>query len=112
MLGKLSLAFAQEIIQQLVTQGNAQWEDATKTRCLIIWRTPEQWAALIEEWVSARGMSNTVVTLYELQYGEDTQATSFHKLETPMLMKALEALQKRGKAQIFQVDQEMGVKFF
>lgn len=52
--GKLDLAYAQEIIQKLVVQGNAEWEGKEKTRCLIIWRTPDEWADLIYKWVKKK----------------------------------------------------------
>jgi len=52
LIGKLDLAFAQEIVQKLVSQRNAEWEGKEKTRCLIIWRTPDEWADLVYKWVS------------------------------------------------------------
>ena len=49
--GKLELGYVQDVIQKLVSQGNAEWEGREKTRCLIIWRTPDEWADLIYKWV-------------------------------------------------------------
>ena len=34
--------------------GNAEWEDAGKTRCRIFFKTPLEWAALLYAWVSRR----------------------------------------------------------
>ena len=32
--------------------GNVEWEDARKKqRCSVMWRTPEEWAALVYNWV-------------------------------------------------------------
>lgn len=31
--------------------GNIEWEDKRKQRCFVMWRTPDEWAALIFKWV-------------------------------------------------------------
>lgn len=31
--------------------GNIEWEDKKKQRCFVMWRTPDEWAALIFKWV-------------------------------------------------------------
>jgi ESCRT-II complex subunit VPS25 len=41
----------------------------------IFWRTPEEWAALIEAWVDDTALKGAVLTLYELSEGEDTIGT-------------------------------------
>jgi ESCRT-II complex subunit VPS25 len=38
----------------------------------IYWRTPEEWAALVEAWVEATGQRGSVMTLYELVEGDAT----------------------------------------
>lgn len=35
----------------LLTAGNLEWMDKNKTRCLIMWRRPEEWGKLIYQWV-------------------------------------------------------------
>lgn len=37
----------------LLTTGNLEWMDKNKTRCLIMWRRPEEWGKLIYQWVSS-----------------------------------------------------------
>ncbi|CAN8097959.1 unnamed protein product [Discula destructiva] len=78
----------------------------------VYWRTPEEWAALVEGWVDATGQRGTVLTLYELVEGEGTIGTEFHGLDHELLQKALNVLVKRGKAQIFGQEDSQGVKFF
>ncbi|KAM7192898.1 ESCRT-II complex subunit [Rhypophila sp. PSN 637] len=78
----------------------------------IFWRTPEEWAALIDKWVDETGQKGSVLTLYELTYGEATRGTEFHGLDPELLQKALATLVKRGKAQIFGQEDSRGVKFF
>ncbi|KAI0434237.1 ESCRT-II complex subunit-domain-containing protein [Xylaria sp. FL1042] len=78
----------------------------------VYWRTPEEWAALVEAWVDETAQKGTVLTLYELSQGEDTIGTEFHGLDLELLQKALQVLVKRNKAQIFGQEDQLGVKFF
>ncbi|KAI0839853.1 ESCRT-II complex, vps25 subunit [Hypoxylon sp. FL0890] len=78
----------------------------------IYWKTPEEWAALVEAWVEETAQKNSVLTLYELTEGEGTRGTEFHGLDPELLQKALQVLVKRGKAQIFGQEDQQGVKFF
>ncbi|KAI0594133.1 ESCRT-II complex, vps25 subunit [Biscogniauxia sp. FL1348] len=78
----------------------------------VYWKTPEEWAGLIEAWVEETAQKNTVLTLYELTEGEDTRGTEFYGLDPDILQKALQVLVKRGKAQIFGQEDQRGVKFF
>ncbi|KAI2628856.1 ESCRT-II complex, vps25 subunit [Hypoxylon sp. NC1633] len=78
----------------------------------VYWRTPEEWAALVESWVEETAQKGTVLTLYELTEGEATRGTEFHGLDPDLLQKALQVLVKRGKAQIFGQEDQQGVKFF
>ncbi|KAI1826740.1 vacuolar protein-sorting-associated protein [Xylaria intraflava] len=78
----------------------------------VYWKTPDEWAALVEAWVDDTALKGTVFTLYELSRGEDTLGTEFHGLDLELLQKALQVLVKRGKAQIFGQEDQLGVKFF
>lgn len=59
-------------------------------------------------------MTDTVFTVYELLHGDDTSDAAFHGLEQVVMTKALQVLEKRAKAQVFQGSDpnEDGVKFF
>lgn len=37
-----------------VISGNLEWQDKNKSRCLVMWRRPEEWAKFIYQWVSVR----------------------------------------------------------
>jgi len=50
----------------------------------IFWKTPEEWAALIEAWVDDTAQKGTVLTLYELSEGEDTIGTGESRKQTSM----------------------------
>lgn len=32
--------------------GNVEWQDRQKSRCLVMWRSPQEWGKLIYQWVS------------------------------------------------------------
>uniref|UniRef100_A0A7N9AMA7 Vacuolar protein-sorting-associated protein 25 n=1 Tax=Mastacembelus armatus TaxID=205130 RepID=A0A7N9AMA7_9TELE len=73
---KLSMEAIQVVFEELRKKGkfrNLEWLDKNKSRCLVMWRRPEEWGKLIYQWVSKNGMVNSVFTLYELSNGDDTQ---------------------------------------
>ncbi|KAL7955530.1 ESCRT-II complex subunit domain-containing protein [Trichoderma compactum] len=78
----------------------------------LYWRKPEEWAALVEAFVEETAQKGSVLTVYELTEGENTRGTEFHGMDNQVLMKALNILVKRGKAQIFGSQDSLGVKFF
>ncbi|GAB1315760.1 hypothetical protein MFIFM68171_05970 [Madurella fahalii] len=78
----------------------------------VYWRTPEEWASLVEGWVEATGQRGSVLTVYELVEGDGTLGEEFHGLDQELLLKALNVLVKRGKAQVFGQEESRGVKFF
>ncbi|KAK3349320.1 ESCRT-II complex subunit [Lasiosphaeria hispida] len=122
---RLSLADAREVIEFLRKDGRAEYATATGTGTAtaaadggggdvvwIYWRTPEEWAGLVEGWVEETAQKGSVLTLYELTEGDATRGTEFHGLDSELLQKALSVLVKRGKAQIFGQEDSQGVKFF
>uniref|UniRef100_A0A3B5K1E1 Vacuolar protein-sorting-associated protein 25 n=1 Tax=Takifugu rubripes TaxID=31033 RepID=A0A3B5K1E1_TAKRU len=127
---KLSMEAIQVVFEELRKKGkfipfiwNLEWLDKNKSRCLVMWRRPEEWGKLMYQWVSREdlifmisvsrnGMVNAVFTLYELSNGDDTEGEEFHGLEEWMLLRSLQALQAEGKAEIITMDDGKGVKFF
>lgn len=97
--------------------GRAEWVGATKegTRdgeFWVWWRTVEEWAGTIADWVDETAQKNTVLTLYELTESEATLSQDFHGMDPDLLQRALTILVKRGKAQVFGQEDQQGVKFF
>ncbi|CAJ2505254.1 Uu.00g126480.m01.CDS01 [Anthostomella pinea] len=116
---RLSPAHAREILEFMRKEGRAEYvngsggdDDAGGDVVWVYWRTPEEWASLLEAWVDGTAQKGMVLTLYELTEGEGTRGTEFHGLEPELLQKALHVLVKRGKAQIFGQEDHQGVKFF
>lgn len=81
-------------------------------RCWIYWRRPEEWSAVLEEWVERTGQKGTVLTLYEIVEGDASRKEEFWNMDMELLMKSLAVSVKRGKAQIFGGEGSEGVKFF
>ncbi|KPM38409.1 hypothetical protein AK830_g8168 [Neonectria ditissima] len=96
----------------------------------LYWRKPDEWAGLVESYVDESGQKGSVLTVYELVEGDGTigtgklplqplsnaivltDAIDIHGMDNEILLKALNVLVKRGKAQIFGQDDSLGVKFF
>jgi len=43
-----------------------------KPKPTTVWHSIDQWAALLLEWVKERGKMDTVLTVWEIQNGEDS----------------------------------------
>ncbi|KAI1141619.1 ESCRT-II complex, vps25 subunit [Hypoxylon sp. FL0543] len=109
----LRLADAREVLDFMRREGRAEPVGGGAGDVFwIYWKTPDEWAALVEAWVDETAQKNSVLTLYELTEGEGTRGTEFHGLDPELLQKALQVLVKRGKAQIFGQEDQQGVKFF
>ncbi|ELR15037.1 vacuolar proteinsorting-associated protein 25, putative [Acanthamoeba castellanii str. Neff] len=102
------------ILDDLAKQGNGEWMDKEKRRFTVLWRSPAQWGEIIYKWVCNSGLTDTVMTVYELREGDSTEGEEFHNLDGQVLLKALQALEKQAKCQVFSGHQsdEAGVKFF
>ncbi|KKA29882.1 hypothetical protein TD95_003446 [Thielaviopsis punctulata] len=109
----LAPADVREVVDFMRREGRAEYVSGKESGDVVwvFWRTPEEWAGLLEGWIDETGQKGTVLTLYELTEGEKTLGTEFHGLDGDLLLKALNVLVKRGKAQIFGQDSS-GVKFF
>mmetsp|Transcript_11111 Transcript_11111/g.19014 ORF Transcript_11111/g.19014 Transcript_11111/m.19014 type:complete len:186 (+) Transcript_11111:130-687(+) len=97
---------------QLVNRGDGMW-DASKSRCLVFWRRPEEWGDIVYQWVEATGRNNTIMTIYELRQSDDVKGQSFYNLDLDLMMLALNALERSGKAAVFEgaKSDNLGVKF-
>ena len=113
---KLPLDGIYQVLEQLKVKGCVEWEDSkARNRCYIFWRNPEEWADVIFEWVKSNGLDDTVCTLYELVSDEGTADRQFIGLDMFVLKRALQALERRGKAKLLIGEnsvEEDGVKFF
>ncbi|KAF2223194.1 ESCRT-II complex subunit-domain-containing protein [Elsinoe ampelina] len=89
-----------------------------KTVAWVYWRRVEEWADAIYAWVDGTGQRGSVLTVYELREGEETEGTEWRGMDEELFRRCLEVLVKRGRAQVFNTGQGgaggegEGVKFF
>ena len=103
-----------KVFDDLEKRGNGEWTSTEKEKFTVLWRSIAEWSKLIYNWAKNTGQINSVCTFYQLQEDEETVGEEFHGLETELLTKALQFLEKEGKAQLFQGNEssELGIKFF
>lgn len=81
-----------------------------------MWRSAREWGSIILRWIEESGQNGSVVTLYELNEGDETDGLEFHGIGTEILTRALRSLESTGKAQLMSDEEEptliTGVKFF
>lgn len=113
----LKPAHLREILEALVAQGAAEWADGrAKERCLIYWRKPDEWADTLYRHIDATGAQGSVLTVYELVSGDrrGAGADELKDLDPALMKRAVDILQKRGKAQMMRDSNgdDLGIKFF
>ncbi|KAB0792458.1 hypothetical protein PPYR_14417 [Photinus pyralis] len=109
---KLDNEFILAALSDLQRTQNAAPVDKQRHRWEIYWHTLEEWGNLIYNYVTNRGATGSVLTLFELTQGEDVQDEEFCGLETDVLVKALRVLEGEGKCEVITSDDLEGVKFF
>lgn len=115
---RLGIGDAREMVEGMRREGRAEWvvngrkKEEARDVAWIWWRTLDEWAAGLYDWVDETGQKNTVLTLYELTQSEATQSQEFHGMDPELLQKVLNVLVKRGKASVFGNDDQQGAKFF
>ncbi|TFJ81742.1 hypothetical protein NSK_006991 [Nannochloropsis salina CCMP1776] len=110
----LPLDGRREVVQSLVTSGHAEWKDDSRTTALVLWRSPQEVAASILTFIRDNGMAGNVYTVYELRAGDEiTVGADFHGTEPTIFRRALEILERQGKAALFKGSSEEGdgIKF-
>lgn len=76
----------------------------------IYWLTLEEWSQVILTWAVNSGMTNSVLTFFELLNEYPDQ--EFYQLNEQVFMKALKHLENKGKCEVMEIDGSYGVKFF
>ena len=50
----LSKAEVSEILQMMCSAGLAEWISGEKSKCMIFWRSPSEWADIVYAWVTSQ----------------------------------------------------------
>lgn len=73
--------------------GNLEWQDKNKSRCLVMWRRPEEWAKFIYQWVSLRSektrSKSSFLSILTEQLREDSEFPESLRSRYEILMKII-----------------------
>lgn len=73
--------------------GNLEWQDKNKSRCLVMWRRPEEWAKFIYQWVSLRSektrSKSSFFSILTEQLREDSEFPESLRSRYEILMKII-----------------------
>jgi len=96
----------------MVSEGAAFFEPPRQTRSVVVcWKTVEEWAEMLFDWVSSTGQLNTILTHYEIQ--EPPVESALSRIPLPLLTRAIQVLMKSGRAQQIEGTEGGGaVRFF
>jgi len=67
---------------------------------------------MVYDWVQETGQTNSICTLYEIAFGENTAQLDFHGVDEAVLLSALRLLEEKGRCELIEMDGSHGVKFF
>jgi ESCRT-II complex subunit VPS25 len=56
-----------EILQMMISAGNAEWLTHDSTKLMIFWRRPSEWADMVFAWVASQGHTDSIMTMYEFK---------------------------------------------
>jgi ESCRT-II complex subunit VPS25 len=113
---KLNSKAISTFLDALVEEGRAEWEDKSKNRCFIYWKSIPEWADTMQKWCIDNGISGTsLYTVYELRQGDTGEGAEFHGMDTVLFYKVIKFLEKKKKAEYYlkgnSPSDEDGVKF-
>eukprot|EP01147_Barroeca_monosierra_P010003 gene10004-2177_t len=103
------------VLDHLNETGHAEWKNSAKEECALYWRSPREWGDIIYKWAVDTGHTDAVCTFFELLEGDTGEGQEFQRMDRHVFQRALEVLQKEGKAEVFSADDDddsSGVKFF
>ena len=97
--GRLNRDAKLAFLDDLVQHGSGEWLDGkTKRTFLVLWRPLPEWADILYSWAVSNGLKDSVVTVDEMQRGEDVRGTEVEGLPRVVLDKALKVLEGQGRA--------------
>jgi len=100
-----------QLIGVMVDKNLAVYEPAKPSRAaLLYWRSPEEWADVLYEWVTNTGQLNTILTFYEIS--DPPVPSALSGIPDSLLRSAISVLTKSGRAQLISISDGDGVRFF
>ncbi|TNV77875.1 hypothetical protein FGO68_gene12395 [Halteria grandinella] len=116
---RLSIEAVGKVMEYMVEKGLADYsaDDGTKDKVFIYAKPLQTIATAIFTWADRNCKIGSVETLVDLREDSSVKGEIFHMLDIKIIEKACLALQKEGKAEVFELDVSglegtKGVKFF
>lgn len=106
----LSTESREMIMNELCNTKNASPVGKNTGTYEVYWLTIEESSNIIHSWAVNCGMTNSVMTFFELL--NDHQDQEFYQLSEPVFLKVLKHLESKGKCEVIEIDGSYGVKFF
>jgi ESCRT-II complex subunit VPS25 len=100
------------IMNELCDSKNAALVGKNTGTYEVYWLTLEEWSSVIYTWAVNCGMTNSVLTFFEILNGDDSKDQEFHQLSEQVFMRALKHLENKSKCEVIEMDGSFGVKFF
>ncbi|KAL4249893.1 VPS25 family protein [Abortiporus biennis] len=99
------------ILNDMVSKNLAMYDPPKQTgSVLLYWRSPEEWAETLYDWVSSSGQLNTIMTFLDIT--DPPVQTPLSGLPLTILRRAIGVLQKTNRAQMIAITEGEGVRFF
>jgi ESCRT-II complex subunit VPS25 len=112
---ELSREGVNAVIDSLIGEGLAEWEDSSKasTNLIILTTSPAAVANQVYEWANDSGLHDTILTFYELHSGDGYIDAVFADVDRNILRKALDVLVDSNRAIVIPGESadEDGIKF-
>ncbi|SCV68883.1 BQ2448_1004 [Microbotryum intermedium] len=114
----VNIPMLRAIFDYMSLTGTAEYDpkplrDQPATGALVYWKSTDEWAQAIYTWVKDKGLTNSIMTFWELTEANEVETADFYQLHETILRKALDILSRQGKCQVFRGVGEDGdgVKF-
>ncbi len=87
------------LLDDVATHGRGAWLDPkSKAQFLVLWKSLDEWGDAIYAWAVAHGLKDSVVTVDEVQRGEEVAGSELEGLPREVLLRAIKVLESKGKA--------------
>lgn len=87
-------------------------EEGPKEEVYVFWKTRDEWASEMVEWVEETGQKGTVLTVYEMTEGDQSKGKSWEGMPRDVVRRVLDIVVKRGRGVMFGEEEGLGVKFY
>ncbi|KAI9187878.1 hypothetical protein H9P43_002269 [Blastocladiella emersonii ATCC 22665] len=103
------------LFREAVKAGLAEWSTPKDTtRVLVLWKSVAEWAAAMVEWARNAGFTDTVMTGYELRFGDYVTDADFYGMDEVLFCRVIQHLAKQKRVVMVnesKVADELGFKF-